>query len=542
MIANVLLRRPEPRAWQTAGGRGRSAAARHAVGVLGLVGLVGVGVVGAAAVGAPAAAQQRPPGRALLIAIDDYRDDRLDLPPGSSTADQRNMERLVRDGLGFRPEEIRLLTNQDASRAGILDAIDQWLIAGTRPGDRVFFSYSGHGAQQPDANGDEDDDKDETLVPWDTEVPPGGPIGNMVTDDDLEARFRQLADRNVLMVVDACHSGTISRDLSDLEAGSAHYMRTPLFGPFVEQAADLGRRGMARAAIGTVAGAEGSLSQRAREESFLSGAENLSVWTAVTPTQVALVERGVTPAQGVFTRRFVAGVLERRADANGNGLVSHAELLNYVRDHSQSYCDTERERDCRRNGARLTPTLETSARNLARDIITGQVSGDMQDQATDTLGQGNARDLRLSIRPAARVREGDKVVFEIESRNAGHLLVIDVNADRQVMQIFPNPFSAATNPTGRIEGGRRVAIPDQTYGFDFVAQPPYGDGLLIAVVTQDPVNLDDIAGSRRGFQPVDRPADYLSQLAQTLMRTFAERLQARGLRWSMAHATYTISR
>ena len=48
---------------------------------------------------------------------------------------------------------------------------------GVRPGDYLFFHYSGHGGQQADKDGDEADGKDETLVPLDYQT------AGQITDD-----------------------------------------------------------------------------------------------------------------------------------------------------------------------------------------------------------------------------------------------------------------------------------------------------------------------------------------------------------------------
>lgn len=43
----------------------------------------------------------------------------------------------------------------------------QWLVRDARPGDSLFFHYSGHGGQAADLDGDEDDGFDETILPLD---------------------------------------------------------------------------------------------------------------------------------------------------------------------------------------------------------------------------------------------------------------------------------------------------------------------------------------------------------------------------------------
>jgi hypothetical protein len=78
-------------------------------------------------------------------------------------------------------------------------------------GDIFLLTYSGHGGQVPDTNGDEGDHQDETWVLHDREL----------VDDELWALYGRFA-RGVRIVVlsDSCHSGTVTREL--------HYRETYL--------------------------------------------------------------------------------------------------------------------------------------------------------------------------------------------------------------------------------------------------------------------------------------------------------------------------
>ena len=105
------------------------------------------------------------------------------------------------NNLGFKPAQIKTLTNQQATKANIIKAFNHWLIDATQSGDKVLFYYSGHGYQIFDESGDEPDQQDETLVSYDAWVDGR----NMVTDDELKELFQKLDDRQVLAVVDSCH-------------------------------------------------------------------------------------------------------------------------------------------------------------------------------------------------------------------------------------------------------------------------------------------------------------------------------------------------
>jgi len=81
----------------------------------------------------------------------------------------------------------------------------EWIIETVKPGDCVFFHYSGHGTQVPDEDGSEEDGKDEALVPLDYSS------AKFITDDMI---FSLLVSKmpngsRLFALMDCCHSGTI---------------------------------------------------------------------------------------------------------------------------------------------------------------------------------------------------------------------------------------------------------------------------------------------------------------------------------------------
>ena len=87
-----------------------------------------------------------------------------------SLNDVAAMKQILATRWGFPDENIRTLTDQQATRAAILAAMRD-IVRESGPNDTVFIHYSGHGSQVQDLNGDEDDGLDETLVPWDGRTP-----------------------------------------------------------------------------------------------------------------------------------------------------------------------------------------------------------------------------------------------------------------------------------------------------------------------------------------------------------------------------------
>src|SRR4029079_17435005 len=115
--------------------------------------------------------------RAVLVGIDDYSASRLPPAAGGGQRSVPNLEgavndvRAVREMLvalyGFAPQDVVVLTDQAATRAAILGAVDEHLLQPSRAGDVVLFYYSGHGSQVANSLSDEPDHLDESIVPAD---------------------------------------------------------------------------------------------------------------------------------------------------------------------------------------------------------------------------------------------------------------------------------------------------------------------------------------------------------------------------------------
>ena len=125
--------------------------------------------------------------------------------------DVKTMQNLVRkQGLaGGSYQEVVLVDDKSFPNAKyptkneMLNAF-RWLASNNRPGDTLFFHYSGHGGQQKDTDGDEADGMDETLIPVDYKT------AGQITDDTI---FKLLvaplpAGVRMTAVMDCCHSGT----------------------------------------------------------------------------------------------------------------------------------------------------------------------------------------------------------------------------------------------------------------------------------------------------------------------------------------------
>jgi hypothetical protein len=115
--------------------------------------------------------------------------------------DANDMAKLA-GGKGFATQT--LLT--EAATAQALTSAVEKTAETLQSGDILLLSYSGHGGQVPDSNGDEQDRMDETWVLFDRQV----------VDDELYALWSKFKPGvRIAIFSDSCHSGTVAREAVD---------------------------------------------------------------------------------------------------------------------------------------------------------------------------------------------------------------------------------------------------------------------------------------------------------------------------------------
>lgn len=145
---------------------------------------------------------------------------------------------------GFLPENITSIKDELATRKGILQEF-QTFMDKVKPGDVIYFQFSGHGQQVADDNNDEEfDGYDEAIVPYDSPwlFKPGVYQGeNLIRDDELNRLFTTLRRKlgpkgNLMVVIDACQSGTATRGMETARGtykpmASEDYIKSSLLRP-----------------------------------------------------------------------------------------------------------------------------------------------------------------------------------------------------------------------------------------------------------------------------------------------------------------------
>ena len=154
---------------------------------------------------------------ALIIGINDY----ADAPLYGCVNDAILQKQLLVHRFGFNSQDVVMLLDGDATRQGILDAIEEHLIEQAQPGDVAVLHFSGHGSLVRDPDPIHVNPNGEglagTLVPVDGTLPGDADSrGGVVADimgHTLFLLMSAIQTENLTVVLDSCYSGASTREI-----------------------------------------------------------------------------------------------------------------------------------------------------------------------------------------------------------------------------------------------------------------------------------------------------------------------------------------
>ncbi|MEM6349983.1 MAG: caspase family protein [Cyanobacteria bacterium P01_D01_bin.14] len=143
---------------------------------------------------------------ALLIGINAYPERVSGSASGSAEAALRGsltdvalQRELLIHRFGFQPADIFTLTDQQATRRGIVEAFDQHLRSQAQPGDVVVLHFSGYGSQLRLG-----DRPMTSWVPYDGTLPTeAAPTFNELTENTVRQLLKTLKSKTITTVIDA---------------------------------------------------------------------------------------------------------------------------------------------------------------------------------------------------------------------------------------------------------------------------------------------------------------------------------------------------
>ena len=143
------------------------------------------------------AAQDKASRSALIVGVGTYSVPEIPALPG--VAVDMASARAIANAMGIADQRITVLRDAQATKQGVLDALEQ-LAASTTEGGRVFIYFSGHGTRwyEPTIAGCK-----EGLLSFDYKT---------ITNEEIAQRTRRISEvaDKVVVLFDACHSDGVS--------------------------------------------------------------------------------------------------------------------------------------------------------------------------------------------------------------------------------------------------------------------------------------------------------------------------------------------
>jgi hypothetical protein len=146
-------------------------------------------------------------GYAVFIGVSKYKHKKID-PLNYADADAKSLFDFFGSPKGgeFSDKRMQLLINEEATKAKIDEAINVFLSKAT-DNDYVLIFIAGHGDVDPN------DQKNHYLLTYDTDPEKMASTGFHMEQIDIAIKREYIKAKNILVFIDACHSGYVSYSL-----------------------------------------------------------------------------------------------------------------------------------------------------------------------------------------------------------------------------------------------------------------------------------------------------------------------------------------
>jgi len=394
--------------------------------------------------------------RALLVGVGKYQNPKNNLP--GIDLDLARMTDTLKI-MGFKESEIHTLLDEQSTEENILREMNSWLVDDVSEDDRVVFYFSGHGSFIPDLDGDETDDHvDEVLVAHDVQVvrrDGKATLKGVISDDRIAEAIKLSASRRYLTIVDACHSGTVTRDLflkkNRALTGEEIFEKSFIYEDMPVGSGSFFGRDVSTASVGSAAVGE----------SFVS-------ISAAGDTEKAI---GTTRG-GVFTIGFAEAI---KKSASANKPITLVRARDEADQFIRNYLDPERV-----HTPQITGNLELAEAALGTIPLEGG-NGPMWQRLEELVGEGQY----FKFNAGKRTYMVDEPIgFVMDIKESGYLNLITVDAEDTATVLFPN-----VSENDNFVNPGNFEFPTDKSGFDFLAARPLGPTLVLAFISENPVNF-----------------------------------------------------
>jgi hypothetical protein len=386
--------------------------------------------------------------------------------------DVQRMHRLALN-MGFAESQIHTLMDQHATIAAIQAELKGWFRQGVGPNDRLLLYFSSHGSLAQGKNGPIG-----IIIPYDVAFPPNS-IANVLPGPELADLLESNPSHNIMLIVDACHSGGLMNNKSVDRDIVVKFLRYPGM-PNGSLEANLFDAGMATKGIGQ---------------------PNYGYLSACTQKETA----GATDHGSLLTLALEDGWSKlRKSNQRASLEAAHPLILGFIRTNSNNP---------------QHPELYGDANLLKADWF----GGPRQEPApgpgpSPSPGRSQAWELLENIaRQAAgpipariskgEYRKGERLELSVDVPREGYLFILSVGeGDEKPALLFPNQYQ----DDNHVQRGS-VQIPAAGARWHITQGLPSGmnrqNVVLVVVLSHARDTLKELTSGAGPFKDVDVPQD-----------------------------------
>jgi hypothetical protein len=175
-------------------------------------------------------------------------------------------------------------------------------------------------------------------------------------------------------------------------------------------------------------------------------------------------------------------------------------------------------------------------------------SAPLPDNVDPDAKVNNSAGLSIEVVPETDVQVGAKMAFRVATRKAGFLVLVDVDSEGKLAQIYPNMLTLSGSKgidanSNFITPQIPVMVPaaGAMEKFEFIASPPVGVGMIVAILSDEPLQIVDLPDVPTALAGQSGAADFVRENARALKIVSADiGGQIKVPKWSIATAFYGI--
>lgn len=155
--------------------------------------------------------------------------------------------------------------------------------------------------------------------------------------------------------------------------------------------------------------------------------------------------------------------------------------------------------------------------------------------------------VRVEILPAAEFAVGTTMMFRVTAERTGYVVLVDVDAQGKLSQIYPNMVTLS-NPAGVddkanfLRAGQSITLPNDGAGsgFRFIASPPTGVGMVVAILSDTPVQVIDLPDVPTALAGQVKAAEFVEDSTRSLQILPTESSRPLTPKWAFSTGFYEI--